>query len=603
MSRRERRAPNVRPSVWLTLAAGVIGFGFAVAVSSAEPASSKKSPPATTAGPHWRHPAAVVFSPDQSWLYTANQRSGSLSIVEIAGQRVVKELPIGGKPVDLVRLSGSRLAVVDEASHELILLRGTGPQLKVAGRLAVSQYPVDLAVTADGGSGYVASLWSRRVSRVELPADGAPQVTQVIDLPFAPRRQVLLEKRRRLIVGDSFGGRLAIIDTAAGKLLHVRTFPGHNIRGVGVSANGRMLLVAHQMLNELAHTVRNDVHWGLLMSNDLRWLKLDAVLEKGADLYDGAHMHPLGEANSATGDPTALAVSAQGKVIVGLGGVGELAIGSEKDFSLYRVKVGKRPVDAIIDRAGRRAYVANMFDDSISIVDIGKLETVGKISLGATPRLTQLDRGERLFFDARLSHDSWMSCNSCHTDGHTNGMLNDNFSDASFGAPKRVLSLMGRQNTEPFAWNASAKNLKEQIRNSIVKTMQSDKTPTDAQLDALAAYVATFKRPPPIDAARGTFDAQAVARGRRVFDRQKCARCHAPPTYTTPKTYDVGIHDKLGNQKFNPPTLRGVGQRGPYFHDNRAKTLRDVFEVHGHQIQKDLTERQRDDLVAFLRSL
>ena len=213
---------------------------------------------------------------------------------------------------------------------------------------------------------------------------------QALDLPFSPRELRLLEDAQRLVIGDSFGGQLAVVDTSnpeAGplRLLGVRQFPGHNIRGMGVSANGKMLLIAHQMLNELAHTVRNDVHWGLLMSNDLRWLKIESVLEGGSDLYKGAHMHPLGEAGSATADPSGLAVSPQGVVVVTLGGVREVAVGRENDFSLQRVNVGRRPVAVVIHPNGKRAYVANMFDDSISVVD---LEDPGELAKVTTCKLT-----------------------------------------------------------------------------------------------------------------------------------------------------------------------------------------------------------------------
>ena len=53
----------------------------------------------------------------------------------------------------------------------------------------------------------------------------------------------------------------------------------------------------------------------------------------------------------------------------------------------------------------------------------------------------------------------------------------------------------------------------------------------------------------------------------------------------------------------NPPSLRGVGQRGPYFHDGRAATLEDVFGNFGHQLKGELTPKQQADLLAFLRSL
>ncbi|MEX0819831.1 MAG: cytochrome c peroxidase, partial [Pirellulaceae bacterium] len=212
-------------------------------------------------------------------------------------------------------------------------------------------------------------------------------------------------------------------------------------------------------------------------------------------------------------------------------------------------------------------------------------------------------RGERLFFNANLSHDSWMSCHSCHTDGHTNGLLNDNFSDASFGAPKRVLSLLGRANTEPFAWAGTADTLQAQIHKSLTHTMQADDPPTDEQLTALAAYVETLAPPPSIDLMRGVQDPEAIERGRQLFGNLQCTNCHQPPVYTTPESYDVGIHDKQGSREFNPPTLLGVGQRGPYFHDNRAASLEDVFLKHKHQLDEDLSANELKDLLAFLRSL
>src|SRR2546429_167098 len=82
-----------------------------------------------------------------------------------------------------------------------------------------------------------------------------------------------------------------------------------------------------------------------------------------------------------------------------------------------------------------------------------------RIPLGPQPELSLAERGELLFYDARLSHDGWFSCHSCHTDGHSNGLLNDNLGDGSFGAPKRVLSLLGVRDTGPWAWNGTMPDL------------------------------------------------------------------------------------------------------------------------------------------------
>ena len=90
---------------------------------------------------------------------------------------------------------------------------------------------------------------------------------------------LLVKGGTKLIVADAFGGKLGIVDTAARKLEAVRQLPAHNIRGLAVSPDGKKLLVAHQILNDLAETTHNDVHWGVLMSNVLRWLSLDRVLD------------------------------------------------------------------------------------------------------------------------------------------------------------------------------------------------------------------------------------------------------------------------------------------------------------------------------------
>ncbi|MCO6454251.1 MAG: c-type cytochrome [Pirellulaceae bacterium] len=551
-----------------------------------------------------RYPVAMELLAQDTLLVTANQRGGSLSLVDLRRREVRDELPLGGRPSDLA-VAGSWLLVTDEQAHELVLLQLEDTLPVVRQRLPVSPYPVEVVVGPDGSTCYVASLWSRQLTRVRLPEEMGQQarVDGVLDLPFAPRKMLPLADTSQLLVADSFGGRLGLVELDLWRLERVRDFPAHNIRGLARSANGRMLIVTHQMLNSLAHTVRNDVHWGLLMSNDLRWLKLENVLTADEDLYRGAHMHPLGEAGGAAGDPAEVAVAADGTVVVALAGVGQVAVGREEDFSLFRLPVGQRPLAVRISADGRQAFVGNMFSDSISIVDLDRKEVVAEIPLGAQRPLKELEAGERLFFDARLSHDGWMSCHSCHTDGHTNSMLNDNFSDKAFGAPKRVLSLLGRRGTEPFAWNAAAPDLETQIRNSLRQTMQTDEMPAEPQLAALAAYVLSLAPPPPVEQLRSRQDDQQVARGRQVFERLDCAACHAPPAYTTPDTYDVGLEDQHGNRRFNPPSLRGLSQRDAYFHDNRARTLSEVFEKFQHQLEQPLDESQRADLLAFLRSL
>jgi cytochrome c peroxidase len=102
---------------------------------------------------------------------------------------------------------------------------------------------------------------------------------------------------------------------------------------------------------------------------------------------------------------------------------------------------------------------------------------------------------------------------------------------------------------------------------------------------------------------RGAVDQPAIDRGRAIFAKHDCGSCHAAPTYTTPAAYDVGLPDALGNKQFNPPSLRGLSHRGPFFHDTSAESVEDIFLKHGHPSAAAYSADEVRDLAAFLLSL
>lgn len=63
------------------------------------------------------------------------------------------------------------------------------------------------------------------------------------------------------------------------------------------------------------------------------------------------------------------------------------------------------------------------------------------------------------------------------------------------------------------------------------------------------------------------------------------------------------VHDKMGETLFNPPSLRGVSQRAPYFHDGRAATLTDVLRSSHHDPEHPLTEEQIEWLLLLLETI
>jgi cytochrome c peroxidase len=484
----------------------------------------------------------------------------------------------------------------------------TEQALHVLARIKVSPDPVRILVFGGGSSCVVASRWSRRLTFLELhqqtsPNDLEVKTIQVLDLPFCPRELISSRDGSKLVVADAFGGKLALIDSRKRLLESVRSSPAHNIRGLALSVDGRDLVLAHERLNPLARSTFDDIHWGLLIGSELRMLPLASVLDPNADLLRGTRHFELGDVGHGAGDPSGLVVGQGGSMIVALAGVDEIAVALDPRQAPQRAVVGRRPIALSVSPHGKLVYVANSLDDTVSIVHLDGFDRPETISLGPRPEQSLIDIGERLFFDARLSHDGWMSCHSCHTDGHTSGLLSDTLGDGSYGAPKTIPSLLGVGSTGPWTWTGSISRFEDQLRNSIQTTMHGPKpAPTRDQMQALAAYLRSLGPLPP-SLAVGPRCEEAIARGREVFQAQKCNTCHAPPDFTAPERFDVGIADEVGNHLFNPPSLRGVGRREPLLHDGRASTLEELFHRHRHPRGTLMTPQEIDEIVAFLRSL
>lgn len=550
-----------------------------------------------------RRPVAIVIHGDH--LFVANQRSGSVSVVVPAIKCVVAEFSVGRRLSDLVSLGDSRhLVAADEAAGQLILLRRSDAMLSEVGRIDVPAAPVSLQLSPDGKLLAVACRWAHRVAIVDVSSgrDGNDsdgwRLVGVVELPFAPGKICFVKPNARLAVADAFGGKLALVDVDRGRLLSVRDLPGHSLRGLTMSADGHWLLAAQQTISRLARADREDIHWGTLLRNNLRWLSPDYVAGEHADVLAASRLEFLGGTGNGAADPGAVLALRDGRIAIALSGINAVLLSRLGSVGYQRIDLGRQPMALAAGSDGKQIYVANRLADSISVIDASEGRVTAEISLGPQPELSPADRGEVLFYDARLSHDGWMSCHSCHPNGHTNNQLVDNFSDGSYGDPKRVLTLLGTRDTGPWAWNGGTADIEHQVRVSITSTMQGSE-PTAEQVAELAAFVRSLEPPPCIPPA----DASAVESGRKLFDDLGCQHCHAPPSFTSAGVLDVGTSDENGRHEFNPPSLRGVAQRDGYFHDNRAETLADVFREHGHRLPRKMSDEEIKSLLAFLRSL
>ncbi|MCO6457562.1 MAG: hypothetical protein J5I93_19855 [Pirellulaceae bacterium] len=543
---------------------------------------------------HVRRPVALVPAGDV--VLVANQHSGTLSVLDVRAGQVVSEHPVAGRISHLVPHPGRADAwVLDEAGHRLLAVTRGGGGLQVVQVADLPAYPVRAAVWPEGRRVLVSSLWSRRLTVLRMDESWERTLGRSeLALDFPPRELLWLPDERRLLVADAFGGRLAVVDVAAERVERVRQLDAHNLRGLALSGDGRTLYLTHQSLDSSAWTDRDDVHWGILMTNALHGVPVESLLRGEGDPLRDAWIERLGQVGRAAGDPGPVWLDHQGRLAVALSGVGEVSVTGGS--YAQSVAVGSRPVALCV--VGDLLLAANHLDDSVSVIDLGEGQVVRTISLGPAPELTASQRGERLFFDARLSHDRWMSCHSCHSEGHTIERLSDTLGDGGYGAPKRILSLLGTGRAGPWAWNGSSESLEDQIQKSVRSTMHGAELSAD-QVRDLVAYLHTLEPPPPPRPVKSA----EVELGRQVFQREGCQQCHRPPTYTSAGVYDVRLTDRLGARRFNPPSLLGVGQRDLLLHDGLATSLEQVILELRHPAGRSLDPDDARALLEFLRSL
>jgi cytochrome c5/mono/diheme cytochrome c family protein len=137
-----------------------------------------------------------------------------------------------------------------------------------------------------------------------------------------------------------------------------------------------------------------------------------------------------------------------------------------------------------------------------------------------------------------------------------------------------------------------------------------------SKLPALRAYQLSLLPPPP---PPGSFDANAAARGKLIFDGAgRCASCHsgAQMTDANEKLHlpsDVVSEPEPGGtpsyasrsatKRYRTPPLRGLWQHPPYFHNGTAATTEQVVQNYNDKQALGLTAAQISDLAQYLKSL
>ena len=450
-------------------------------------------------------------------------------------------------------------------------------------------------------------------------------------------------------------GTLGIIDLAAGELLariSVDAFPS----GLALSRDGQRLLVTHLFTGRLTvidlqtSTVRGTVSTGAdtnlsqfiaiapdgkkaylpqTRSNSTNTnLLFDTTIFPVVNVVDLAKLQllvrervTLDTADEPVNMPFAVALSPDGKILylANAGSDDVSVIDLNANTGLAHLTVGANPRGIAITPDGSRIFVNNVLDGTLSVIDAEALTVTDTVPVTDIPLAPPVLLGKKLFNSAAepaLTTDNWISCAACHFDGTMDGRTWLGFPDG----PRNTPTLLGVAQTLPIHWSGDLDELQDveitieeiQFGNGLVAGKAHDSlgpahSGLSAELDALAAYLASIQSPPSPYKA----DKEAIGRGRSLFGTLGCQTCHTPPLYTDLKLHDVGTGDltkeKNSHERgtmFDTPSLRGIWLTAPYFHDGTAATLQQVFRTGTiHNVFDSIDDSELKALIDFIRAL
>lgn len=266
----------------------------------------------------------------------------------------------------------------------------------------------------------------------------------------------------------------------------------------------------------------------------------------------------------------------------------------------------------------------------------------------------KVNLGRMLYYDARLSKNHDVSCNSCHdlaaygvdnkarSPGHK-GQLGGRNSPTVYNAAGHVAQF----------WDGRAKDVEAQamgpVTNPVEMAMPSEARVVET-LTSIPQYVEAFQKAFPEDKEPVTFvnmakaigaferklvtpsrfdkflsgDAAALSddekNGLNAFVGAGCIACHMGQglggqayfklgqVKPWPSDSDLGRFEVTKNEAdkmfFRVPSLRNVEKTGPYFHDGSVATLEEaVNKMAEHQLGKTLKPDETKSIVTFLNTL
>ncbi|HEV2173223.1 MAG TPA: beta-propeller fold lactonase family protein, partial [Nitrospira sp.] len=546
-------------------------------------------------------PLEIMFSPDGRFLYVVCQDSDEIKVVDVASGKPFSSIAVGHVPRGIALSPDARRLYVTNAWSDTVSVIDTN-SLQVIQTIPTGYEPSGVISDRKGETLYVANRLSNDVSVIDLNAGkeidrlvagrGASYLTISPDGKFVYCTHIYPNPAAFRSEPNS---EITMIDTETRRVIERKSLP--NVAGVfhvAISDDGRLGVVAQLRPKNLIPLAHVEHGWAFGDSLTLFGQDVGRIVQIPLDELDRYYALPWGVA--ITPDKSKIFLTTAGSQSVTVIDVPRLLktvhsrrkpfvndLSASAEYVSARIPVGHNPRGVALSPDGKRLYVANRLDDTLSVIDTATERVVSTLDLGGPKSIDAVRRGERLFFTADFAFQGQFGCSNCHIDATIDGLQWDLEPD---GFGKDIVdnrSLENLAGTEPFKWNGGNPDMPTECGPRTEKFFFRSQSFNQQQLTDLVTFVYSLPyRPNRYRLANGDLT-PAQERGKAIFERtvskdgtpiaqaNQCGYCHSGPKYTNQKQMDVGTFRPTDRSPLvDVPQLPNIAYSAPYLHDGSA---------------------------------
>lgn len=586
--------------------------------------------------PRYLGPSAICKSSDGAFLYVVCKDGNIVSKVNRSEGKVAAEFATPAKPTGVCISKDNSKLFVTVAKPEGDLLIMSAADGKILQTIKVGHTPCSPCLAPDEKRCYVCNQFNDSVSVVDLEQNkeiaALKMVREPVSCDITPDGKTVFVAN--FIPNDRADGydvasEINAIDTATLEVTRIRLLNGcSSVHEIRVTPDGKYALATNILARYQMPTTQLERGW----MNTNACAVIDCAAKKLVNVV------LLDDIDLGAANPYGLAFSEDGKtLVIGHSGTSEVSI-IECDKMLEKLlAMPEKPADDTaagvytsataadvpndlaflvgmrtrvklqgiaprsIVQADGKMYVSAYFSDEVDIVDLAAKKCVGSIELGPKVEMTQARKGQMFFGDAGLCFQQWQSCATCHPDARVDALNWDLMNDG-LGNPKNAKSMYKAHFTPPTMISGIRPDAEACVRKGI-RHIQFAVRP-DADACCIDEFMKAMVAVPSPYLVNGQLSEKAKL-GEAVFKKAKCDVCHSGEFFTDMQMHDVKTRAEFDRRDdWDTPTLLEVWRTGPYMHDGRYVTMKEVFTAGKHELQEvQLTEEEIDQLVEYVMSL